>query len=435
MHMKISVRTVKVRKSVKWVVSWKPKDSHRKRLYFDTKTAADAEAQQLRGQQKRAGEVWLSVSAAQRDEFARLIEDAARGGYTIREAVDYFIANRDLSRCNITTGKAWEKFMQEKEAELIAPKSKQALKSNVGRFIAGRELLPLRSITRDDVLTYLRRPEWGPRTFNTYLISLKTFFLWCVKVEYLKKSPAAAIDPIDEKRLPDLDKPPVIIGLDQSEDLLCATLKTDPKLIRFVALCLFAGLRPEREAPKVAKEDIQAGHVRVRGLHAKDRQRRDVTVCDTLKAWLTFADNIGADYNPKNLRKRFERVRESAGLVRVERASGKGKSRSLVDGKLRKKIVNTGWAQDCLRHTFASNYFAIFGAEKTIRQLGHGNYDMLFGHYLTLVSQDRAAAFWKLTPQHVWGRMTLSALDRYALCPGLAMLRSVHASRLVAVAA
>jgi site-specific recombinase XerD len=406
MQMKISVRPGKVRGQKKWIVSYTLPGEKRKRLFFDTKSAAETEQQTLETQQKRSGDVWFAMSAERRDEIVRLMADAVRDGFTVREAVDYFRTHRDVARRNIAVGKAWEKFMQEKEAELIAPKSKKALKSNVGRFVKGRELLPLRSITREDVLGYLRRPEWGPRTFNTYLISLNTFFLWCVKVEHLEKAPTETIDPIDEKRLPDLDVAPVIIGLDQSEALLRATLQTDPGLTRFVALCLFAGLRPEREAPRVAQSDIFNGVVRVKGLHAKDRQRRDVEIHPTLQAWL----DLGGDVHAKNLRKRFERVREAAGLVRIERATGKGKTRKLVDGKLRKKIVNIGWAQDCLRHTFASNWHAINGAESTIRQLGHGNYDMLFGHYLSLVKRENAEAFWKLTPDYVRARISSTAL-------------------------
>lgn len=401
MIMKISVSSVPVRGKRKWVVSWTPPGENRKRLYFDTKIAADTEAETMRGQQKRSGEVWFAMSAERRDEFVRLIQDAERDGFSVRAAIDFYRSRRDIERRNVKLGDAWAKFMQEKEAELISPKSKKALKSNVGRFVKGRELTLLRSITREDLTTYLRRPEWGPRTFNTYLISLSTFFLWCVKVEYIEKAPTETIDPIDEKRLPDLDVAPVIIGLDQSEALLRATLQTDPGLTRFVALCLFAGLRPEREAPKVLQGDVFNGFIRVRGLNAKDRQRRDVEVHPTLQAWL----DLGGDVNAKNLRKRFERVREAAGLVRIERATGKGKTRRLVDGKFRKKIVNTGWAQDCLRHTFASNWHAINGAERTIKQLGHGDYDMLFGHYLNLLTRDSAEAFWKLTPDYVRARM------------------------------
>lgn len=355
----------------------------------------------MRGRQTRCGEVWIAMSAGHRDEVVRLMEDAAREGFTIRDAVDYFRVNRSRAQKSVLTGKAYEKFLLEREDALTSKRSMKAYRSNVGRFIAGRELLPLSSITRDDVNGYLRRPEWGPRTFNSYLISLNTFFRWCVKVEFLAKSPAATIDRIDERRMPDLDEPPAILNVDQCESLLRAALQYDSGLVPYIAVGLFAGLRPNREAAKLAHSDIFNGFVRVLGLHAKDRQRRDVEIHPTLQAWL----DLGGDYAPSNLRKRFERVREAAGLIRIERASGKGKTRKLIDGKLRKKIVNTGWAQDCLRHTFASNYLPVYGAEKTVKQLGHGDYNMLFGHYRALVTQQQAEAFWRLTPEHVVGRL------------------------------
>jgi hypothetical protein len=389
--MKISVRPVKVRDTRKWVVSWMPKGGKRRRLYFETKTGADTEAETLRMQQKRAGEVWFAMSAERRDEIVRLAEDAQREGFTLREAVDSYRSNRSRVSRVVKIGEAYNTFLGEMKAALISEKSIKAYRSNVGRFIAGRDLLPLSSITRDDVLNYLRRPEWGPRTFNTYLISLNSFFRWCVKVEYLAKSPAATINKIDERRMPDLDEPPAILTVDQCESLLRAVLQYDAGLVPYVAVGLFAGLRPDREAAKLARGDIFNGAIRVLGLHAKDRQRRDVEIHPTLQAWL----DLGGDFNPKNLRKRLARVREAAGLIRLEK----------VEGKQRKRVVYTGWAQDCLRHTFASNYLQIYGAEKTIKQMGHGDYQMLFSHYRALVTQAQAEGFWQLTPANIIGRL------------------------------
>ncbi|HWC61426.1 MAG TPA: hypothetical protein VHC44_17160 [Verrucomicrobiae bacterium] len=389
--MKISVRPVMVRGTRKWVVSWTPKGEKRKRLYFATKTAADTEAETMRGRQTRCGEVWVAMSASHRDEIVRLMEDAAREGFTIREAMDFYRANRSRVSTVVKIGDAYKTFLAEKEAALISKKSIKALKSNVGRFLKGRELLPLRSITRDDVLGYLRRPEWGPRTFNTYLISIKSFFHWCVKVEYLAKSPAANIDGINERRMPDLDVAPSILAIDQCEAVLRAALQYDSGLVPYIAVGLFAGLRPNREAAKLSRADVFNGAIRVLGLHAKDRQRRDVEIHPTLQAWL----DLGGDLPPKNLRRRFERVRAAAGLIRLEK----------VENKERKKVIPTGWTQDCLRHTFASHYYGIFGAEKTVKQLGHGDYAMLFGHYRALVTQQQADAFWRLTPENVIAKL------------------------------
>jgi len=76
--------------------------------------------------------------------------------------------------------------------------------------------------------------------------------------------------------------------------------------------------------------------------------------------------------------------------------------RVAVEGKERKQIELTGWEQDCLRHTFASHYLPIYGADKTIEQLGHGDYAMLFTHYRKLISKDDAEKFWKeLTPEKI----------------------------------
>ena len=84
-----------------------------------------------------------------------------------------------------------------------------------------------------------------------------------------------------------------------------------------------------------------------------------MTIHPTLRAWL----DLGGDLPPINLRRRFEVVREAAGLIRREKRVGK-----------RDKITPTGWVQDCLRHTFASNYLPEFGVEKTVEaQIGRAH--------------------------------------------------------------
>jgi hypothetical protein len=192
--------------------------------------------------------------------------------------------------------------------------------------------------------------------------SLATFFRWAVHVGHIVKAPTDSIDPIDEMRMPDLDEPPAILSVSQCRETLQAALRIDPGLVPYVAVGLFAGLRPDREAAKLTSGDISNGLIHVRGLHAEDRQARHVDVQPVLQAWL----DLGGDLPPVNLRKRFELVREAAGLIRIER-SGLGR-------QAKKKITPTGWAQDCMRQTFASHYLPIFGAEKTIAQLGHGDY-------------------------------------------------------------
>ena len=109
-------------------------------------------------------------------------------------------------------------------------------------------------VKRQDVLDYLR-PYTG-RTFNSYLTSLTTFFTWCEDQHYTQQAPTKSIEKIEARRLHDLDDEPAILTVPQCAKLLKATLDTDPGLVPYVACCLFAGLRPEKEAARLLKVDI-----------------------------------------------------------------------------------------------------------------------------------------------------------------------------------
>ena len=368
--MKVAVSKVVLRKSERWMVSYTPPGGSRLRRYFTNKCGAEAYAADLRQQHAKAGEVWLSLSAEERNAIAQLVADARAEGVDLRQALESHRANRSKTPASVHLSAAFERFMAEKSKSRLAHRTLTALKSNVGRFIQGRESLPLGEITRVEVMDWLNRAEWGPRTFNSYLTSVQTFFRWCAANEWIPRSPAATIPKVPARQMPDIDTPPAILTIAQCSALLRAVLAMDKPLAPYVAVCLFAGLRPEREAGRLDWGDIRNGRIEVRGLHAKDRQRRLVTVTPVLEKWLA----LGGDLPPKNLRRRLRRVRTAAGL---------------------------NWVQDCLRHTFASNCMPIFGADVTREQLGHGDFDMLFRHYRELVSPEAAAVFWNLTPETV----------------------------------
>jgi integrase len=429
LDMKVSVSPVTIRGESQWMVSWTPPGGKRVRHYHPTKGSAEAEQASVIAQQKQAGNVWMTLLASERNTLITLFKEATDKGCTLRQAWDWFHANEWLTRvdtaelivllkdveqrgcvvtqvvkllrkavdfyrengqvANATIGEAYQQFITELEGQLVDGKSMRAYKSNVGRFVASREGVQLLTIKREEVLNWLTRPDWGPSTFNTYLTSLNSFFLWCVKTKKIKESPSATIRKIKRERMPSFDKPPVVLSLLQTARLLKAALDLDPGLIPYIVVGLFGGLRPEKESGRLQPEDINVDQMRihVRGSHAKDRQQRYVEIHPLLKLWL----DLGGDIPPNNLRKRFELVRERAGLIQ----------RVKQEGRQRLQIIQTGWAQDCLRHTFASHYRPVFGDDRTIKQLGHGDYSMLFGHYAKLVTPEEAAKYWTVTPDYI----------------------------------
>ena len=341
------------------------------------------------------GAAWLAMTAAERTIAATVLEEIRGAGLTLRAVWEGFKAVGKIPGKPIPVGEAYDLFMKQKSGLLLAPKSLSWYRCGPGAFIRGREGVMVSDVTREQVAEWLANPEWGPRTFNARCAGLRIFFNWCCQRQYISVSPVAGVERIPERRMPDLDTAPAILTVDQCQALLRATLTRDKGMVPYVALALFAGLRPEREAARALKTDIADGHVQVRGLNAKDRQRRLVPIHPTLQAWL---DLRGGEMPPSNLRRRFERIREAAGLIKTTRERG-GKRKDGAKGFHRYRVIeSTGWSQDCLRHTFASNYLPVFGVEKTIMALGHGDYDMLFAHYRSLVKIQDAEKFWALVP-------------------------------------
>ena len=334
------------------------------------------------------------MTGSERAQAAVILEEIQSHKLTLRAVWEGFKAVGKMPTKPITLGDAYSEFIREKQALRLAPKSLLWYSSGPGAFISGREAVTVGEVTREQVSEWLSNSKWGPRTFNARRAGLRIFFNWCIKHNYLLASPSDSVEPIPERRMPDLDVAPIILSVDQCKALLRATLETDKGLVPYVAVSLFAGLRPEREAVRLLPGDISES-IQVRGLNAKDRQRRLVPIHPTLKAWL----DLGGDMPPTNLRRRFERVREAAGLIKTKSVRGARRKHGPKVGFHRHRVIeSTGWDQDCLRHTFASNYLPVFGVEKTIMALGHGDYDMLFAHYRSLVKLQDAERFWGLTP-------------------------------------
>lgn len=161
----------------------------------------------------------------------------------------------------------------------------------------------------------------------------------------------------------------------------------------------------EREAPGVSPADI-GEKIHVRGKRAKTRQQRYVEIVPALKQWLALPcpgeqqGPFAGDWPIKNLRRRFEAVRAKAGLITLEpktRPKKRGNGTVVVDYV----VTETQWGQDIMRHTFASAFYAVHGAERTIEALGHGDYDMLFSHYRRLMTKEEGQRILSICPADV----------------------------------
>jgi len=402
LYMRFTIKSVKGNKGSRtWNLEYRV-NGKRERQRFKTKELALAEQERIEAQVSDGGTAWLALKDSQRIELMAVLREITESGLTLRGVWEEH-KRRSTGKKLIekTFREAYEQYYSEQTHLKLSKRTLAKIKSNVGRFIQPRAAMYVHQATRKECMDYLQ-PYKG-ETFNTYRTSVNTFFTWCVALKYAEENPLNTIQPIDLKRL-DKDKPPGVLHYDECIALFKASLK-DPGMIRFTATCIQAGLRPEREAPLLHPSDI-TDKIHVRGKTAKDRQARYVPIVPALKEWLALpmpepfhGPQVG-DWPITNLRKRFDRIRADAGLITLKprtRPKKRGKGESLIGYT----IVETKWAQDCMRHTFASAYYAVYGAEATIEALGHGDYESLFGHYRRLMTKEEGQKILSITPATV----------------------------------
>ena len=204
--------------------------------------------------------------------------------------------------------------------------------------------------------------NWKRSTIDGVLAKIGPFFSWCIRENYSENNPCKAV-----KRPRSDDSPPSIFTPHESRKLLLTAFKTDPGMIPYLAIGLFAGVRP-LEIQRLQQQDITDRYIEITAAKAKTRQRRLVSLSDNLKEWIA----LGRDLPLTNKPKRLARVLH---------------------------IAELGWKPDIMRHSFASYHLAMYrSADKTAFELGHRDSKMLFSHYRELVTQEAAESYWAIRP-------------------------------------
>jgi hypothetical protein len=345
------------------------------------------------------------------ERFEKGIDKPVALGIRLGDAYKDFLKAREMRYGKIQTGKGAKDSSNGGDRS----RTQATLKRNLERFVKPRSAMLLRDITPHTISNYLYDPEhgWKKTSVNTHLTSLKTLFIWCKNNDLVEKLPFGDIKKYGKHEMDNLDTPPGILHIVQAARLLRTILRIDPGMANYAALGLFGGLRPEREAFRLKKEDVLEDQIWVRGKNAKTRQARFVRMThkttidgqpyavDTLKQWL----QLDGEFKPECWRGRWDKIREAAGLIR----------RVKVEGKEKMQIISTGWVQDCARHSFGSHFLPLFGESETSTQLGHGDHTMLYAHYRDFrITRELAKLYWQLTPDVVGDKKKLAALLRQA---------------------
>jgi len=241
---------------------------------------------------------------------------------------------------------------------------------------------PISEVRSGEIEEWLAESDWSKRTRNNYVSTLSTLFIFARARDYCSENPAEKIP----RAILD-DSAPGILTVEEVAELLKVTREEDPGMLAYVAIGLFAGLRrSELCALEWSEIDIKARTIEVKGAKAKTRQRRIVTISDTLAEWLALASKSARPTPSRNEDVCSERLKNLCSERHDEH------------GSLIRKAIVDGWPHNALRHSFGSYHYAQYRDEnRTAAEMGNSP-AVVFRHYRALVKREAADAFWMLRP-------------------------------------
>lgn len=388
----MKITTCKTQKNGKtaWRVEWRS-EGKRVRHFHPTRASAEAEADQLRRQEADAGRVWLTLSARERSEFLHILAEIREAGLTLRQVWDNHSAPAAPTAKPVTIADAIDACLADKHRINLRPNYVKGLERYLRMFARGRESAMIGEFTSEDIRAWIDARREKPATQHSNLGRIASLFAFAVESGMIPATPVRGL------KRPKFDQaPPRILSVREAAKLLALAHRHVPKLTAWLALCLFAGVRPE-EADAVTwgnvRLDADPPVAVIAAEGSKVRRRRLVPLPIAAQGWLRVAKSLG---------------------VRLPMPT---KTRKAHQIKLRNLMGWAAWPQDVLRHSAASYLIASQqDVGKVARALGNSP-DILLRHYTELVSVQDAAKFWRLSPRprhSVKGRGTIGGRDGHS---------------------
>ena len=236
--------------------------------------------------------------------------------------------------------------------------------------------------------------------------SVRALFNFAVAQGYMDEPPTERAKKIKQE-IPDEIS---VLSPAEVQEVMRRALQMEPRLVPYLAIGIFAGLRPENELGRLDwdKINLKSRTITVTGKNAKTKKKRAVPISDNLAAWLETvpeAERAGEIYYYRRALRRVlgqeqaTKAEKRAKLEAQAAREGRKLSGPTPDETPAPEVLR--WGQDIMRHTFGSYRQAVI---KNINQLCEemGNTPHIARtHYLDPPDEETAAEFWAITPASV----------------------------------
>lgn len=346
-----------------WFVDW-TENCKRTRKFFTAKSTAQTFASVTKQHLQDGTQVLFNLPEWERALIATAHNRAKAGGYTLIEACDALEKSRNLGTA-ITVRELYDRHVAAKRRLNLRPESLRQIEIVQKAFTDSFADRRASSLTAEEIGEWVDNPEWGPRRQYGVLGYLRSYYNFAVKAKLLADNTAKLVDdPIVE------DKPTRILTVAQARGMMDLAQRRYPKLIPFLSVTMFAGLRTI-EAIRLNWLDIEFERnlIRLSAGQTKTRVRRLVPLHDTAATWLT----------------------------REPRRTGKVLKNFTALKRFRKEFG--AYSRNVLRHSYISYELARSEDEAATAIRAGTSPEIIQKHYRELVTPQDAQEFWTILPQ------------------------------------
>lgn len=230
--------------------------------------------------------------------------------------------------------------------------------------------------------------------------ALHAVFEFAMRRGYVERNPVATVERVEP---PARDEVCILTAADAAE-LMSRAEQYAPRLVAYLSIALFGGLRPMNELRGVEWErdiDLAGGNITVRRASSKTSRARLVPISPNLRAWLESVPpfrRTGRIYYSRRLLdwiagkepRQDRRIREPGKIKRKAKEDGE---------KTRMEFEPIPWGQDILRHTRTSYRLAQTKNAPLVAEEGGHTPAIMKLHYANRTIPDAdVKKFWAIKP-------------------------------------
>lgn len=224
-------------------------------------------------------------------------------------------------------------------------------------------------------------------------------FEFALRRGYVERNPVATVERVETAARDEV----CILTASDAAELMSRAEQHAPTLVPYLAIGLFAGLRPMNELRGLDWEDIDldGGNITVRRASSKTNRARLVPISSNLRAWLETVPPSRRTGSIRYSRRLLDWIagKEPRQDRRI-REPGKIKRKAKEDGKkTRMEFEPIPWGQDILRHTRTSYRLAQTQNAPMVAEEGGHTPTIMRQHYANrTISAAEVERFWNIMP-------------------------------------